>query len=425
MTEDNRLIHVLSYDETHPNLTPAACNASFYNLVMNELLQEHNTIDKQNYLLYCPCSFSLDRYYFAITGLKKSIYTGIYGLSSQEYRTICKLMIHEMEDVLLKSGYHFEIFMLTVDGTKQLGLFFSPQDDSTVAPEDLGEQLLQIQQEFCKKHIFHEKQDYAVQFAMTEVLHGIEDLRKGYLQARSLSDSAFFRMVPAVFTERAIHAWTKNATYHATIEQCKTFAKALTEGDGVHMEASLKVLFLHTLKNSFDFTLLRDVLSYIKYLFNTKVDAYDLHSLPIKEIFHHQSYLTIESLYAAIQDAARKICRAVQAQGVYQNSVSEAIGFIKRHYADPRLSLTMIADYAAVSPSYLSRMFNHQVGCTVYDYIQNIRLRAAAQMLIDTEAKVKEIASGIGIPDTRYFSALFKKKYGVTPQQYRKANDLQ
>lgn len=62
-------------------------------------------------------------------------------------------------------------------------------------------------------------------------------------------------------------------------------------------------------------------------------------------------------------------------------------------------------------------------GFTPVEFIRDIRLKRAAQLIVDTQLLVKEIASLTGFSDMKYFSKSFKKKYGVTPLDYRKQNN--
>jgi AraC-like DNA-binding protein len=85
------------------------------------------------------------------------------------------------------------------------------------------------------------------------------------------------------------------------------------------------------------------------------------------------------------------------------------------------ISLEFCADEIKISPYVLSKGFKEITGINFIDYLMNIRLERAKQMLRDTEMKISEIAESVGYQHT-YFNRLFKKNESLTPSQYREKN---
>ena len=96
-----------------------------------------------------------------------------------------------------------------------------------------------------------------------------------------------------------------------------------------------------------------------------------------------------------------------------------AARYINEHFRQ-QISATDIAAAAGFSPNYLSRKFREAAGIGVHDYLVFIRLRSAAFELISTNDSVTDIALRNGFSDSNYFKDVFKKKYGMTPREYRK-----
>ena len=82
------------------------------------------------------------------------------------------------------------------------------------------------------------------------------------------------------------------------------------------------------------------------------------------------------------------------------------------------ISLDYCADHVNLSPSLLSKVFKDIVGLNFIDYLTNIRLSKAKELLVHTDMKINEIAETIGYKNS-YFNRLFKKHEGYTPGQYR------
>ena len=96
-----------------------------------------------------------------------------------------------------------------------------------------------------------------------------------------------------------------------------------------------------------------------------------------------------------------------------------AARYINEHFRQ-QISAADIAAAAGFSPNYLSRKFREAAGIGVHDYLVFIRLRSAAFELISTSDSVTDIALRNGFSDSNYFKDVFKKKYGMTPREYRK-----
>ena len=99
--------------------------------------------------------------------------------------------------------------------------------------------------------------------------------------------------------------------------------------------------------------------------------------------------------------------------------VLTAARYINERFRHP-ITAADIAAAAGFSPNYLSRKFREATGIGVHDYLIFIRLRSAAFELLSTDDSVTEIALRCGFSDSNYFKDVFKKKYGVTPREYRK-----
>ena len=98
--------------------------------------------------------------------------------------------------------------------------------------------------------------------------------------------------------------------------------------------------------------------------------------------------------------------------------VSKAIDFMKQNYAEP-ITVETIAQHCSLSSSHFYRIFYATVHTTPNAYLTNLRLSAAKSLLATTSAPLSVIASGCGFSSQSYFSDCFRKKYQMTPREFR------
>ncbi|MBE6041127.1 MAG: helix-turn-helix domain-containing protein [Clostridiales bacterium] len=98
--------------------------------------------------------------------------------------------------------------------------------------------------------------------------------------------------------------------------------------------------------------------------------------------------------------------------------IAEIVKYIDDNYSN-QISLDDIAKSFFISPYYLSRKFKAEVGYTVNQYIQNLRLGKAEQRLAFEDTSIKKIAAECGFENLKYFYSVFKVKTGHTPNEFR------
>ncbi|MFC0471243.1 response regulator [Halalkalibacter kiskunsagensis] len=93
--------------------------------------------------------------------------------------------------------------------------------------------------------------------------------------------------------------------------------------------------------------------------------------------------------------------------------------WIQENYRE-KITIKEISEMVYMNPTYFCQYFKKQTGQTVLDYITDLRLKKAKEMLQETELKVTEISSLLGYQDTKYFSRLFKQKWNRSPSEFKK-----
>lgn len=107
-------------------------------------------------------------------------------------------------------------------------------------------------------------------------------------------------------------------------------------------------------------------------------------------------------------------------QDYVHDPVMKARTWIKENI-NQKIAIKEISDHVYMNPTYFCEVFKKQTGKTILDYITDVRLEKARELLLDTDYNVGKISKLIGYQDTKYFSRLFKQKWGHLPSEYKKS----
>ena len=97
--------------------------------------------------------------------------------------------------------------------------------------------------------------------------------------------------------------------------------------------------------------------------------------------------------------------------------VNQAIALLRQNM-EQNIGLAEAARRIHVSPSYLSHLFQKELGTTYINYSNHLRMEYAARLL-QKPGKISQVAEKAGFEDSKYFSRLFKNIMGVSPREYQ------
>ena len=107
----------------------------------------------------------------------------------------------------------------------------------------------------------------------------------------------------------------------------------------------------------------------------------------------------------------------------YSPCVVKAINYIEQNLSE-NLTIKNISEAIFVSESTLTKHMQKELGTTVNKYVDDLILTRSAQMIIEGRCSLNEISNRFCFCDQFYFSRKFKKKFGVTPSEYRKSHGI-
>lgn len=121
----------------------------------------------------------------------------------------------------------------------------------------------------------------------------------------------------------------------------------------------------------------------------------------------------------AVEREIDALCGEVAPRAAQAAGLEEAVAFVRERFCEP-LSLAEVARRFHYNPSYFSNQFKIAAGMPFSDFLYELRMRRAAELLLQTNAYAAKIGERVGYPNAAYFTKAFKKKYGLSPDQYRK-----
>ncbi|WP_342046479.1 helix-turn-helix transcriptional regulator [Bacillus sp. OTU530] len=93
--------------------------------------------------------------------------------------------------------------------------------------------------------------------------------------------------------------------------------------------------------------------------------------------------------------------------------------FIRNNY-ETDIQISELADSLAIDRTYLHRLFKQELGMSPKDYLTEVRIRKAKELLTNTDYPINTIAQSVGYEDPQQFSKVFKQNTNLTPSSFRR-----
>ena len=207
-----------------------------------------------------------------------------------------------------------------------------------------------------------------------------------------------------------------------------SFMHAVSIGQASEAEVILNNLNLLELTSQNNFTLerMRSYVTVTNTILRKAAEYGGVHPIHVHRLFHAciektENISSIEEGKDLSRYMVRKYCMLVQnySHSQYSPPIRQAVTEIELNLSK-NLSLKTLAKQINISPNHLSTMFHKETGSTLSDFINQRRIEHALLLLNTTNWQIQVIAQDCGITDANYFTKLFKKMVGMTPNEYRR-----
>jgi two-component system response regulator YesN len=160
----------------------------------------------------------------------------------------------------------------------------------------------------------------------------------------------------------------------------------------------------------------------ILFIIRTKLSGRLADKILTKQANFYQQLLRINNiadLFNWLNSLDQQLQQVLIEQEDNNHLVTKAKNYIKQNYKK-EITLDQLAEKLNVSYGYLSVLFKEKVGLSFSEYLNEVKITAAKQMLTESDCKIYTVAYEVGYNNPYYFSRVFKQKTGLTPRQYRK-----
>jgi Response regulator containing CheY-like receiver domain and AraC-type DNA-binding domain len=100
--------------------------------------------------------------------------------------------------------------------------------------------------------------------------------------------------------------------------------------------------------------------------------------------------------------------------------IQKAVHYIRKNYTR-KLMIEEVAKEICLSPTYFSKIFKQEIGCGFNAYLNRLRIEKSTQLLLQSDLQLVDIAHAIGFEDQSYFTKVFKRLTGISPNQFKKS----
>ncbi|RXZ82941.1 helix-turn-helix domain-containing protein [Paenibacillaceae bacterium] len=334
--------------------------------------------------------------------------------TEREWTLIRFIIINLSNELLAGRGYAIEM------ERDRLAILLNQPSSTGQGSPDIEMFLQQLRSHIQQK--FRTK----ITIAISSMKYGLDAIAEAYREAVMALDYALLQGENSIIYYNNL----KNAEYHYFYYALETESQLMNYAKSGDYNSIVKTLD-HIFEVNFQTRVISPEMG--KYLFfeliNTVLKLF--HSLKIdeKQFFEMEGdplkYIarigTAEMMHEKLKRLYAVICKAVEGEKVsHSDRLYQKIqAYINDCYTSNDLSLTSIAEYCGLHPSYLSTFFKKQNGQNLTEYIAGLRIKLAKAYLEEGELTISQIALRVGFANDIGLIRVFKKTEGITPGKYR------
>jgi AraC-like DNA-binding protein len=332
-------------------------------------------------------------------------------------RELLKFSLINIFDEILSTKFKVEAVDMTDDN---ITILLNTGENS--------EEFYEIAVKLIKEAQMYYTKYFKVSFSavLSEIFTDVKKISKYYY---GLTNDINYKLIfgkMCVITPQRIASNKQNVEFGISLEAEKQLIKSIKCGDYQSVEEDLKGIFQEI--SSMNYSNIMLALIYLMNSINStvqKMNSNKLDTLNIDfEFYQHLLYQAedIKEIYELYLKIAKEITN-ISALGTKSNKKYEILVYaikdiVDANYHNSSLCLQEIADMLKMTSKYIGKIFKDDTGISVAQYINEVRIDKAVQLLQNTRYSVIEVMNKVGIEHESQFYKLFKAKFGTTPKEY-------
>lgn len=344
--------------------------------------------------------------YFTAIIKMMNAYNGEYGNPESETKLE---YLHNLKKSLKAAG--LKSFYGSRDDEEYIIHITSDQSSPMFNPQSLSLLL----------HEWYEQTGYKKIFAsIGPVAFNLLNISQSYLSAKFSLDRCFFKGYGSIVIYNSKSAMNTGIDCHIS----DRFTEKLESGKSNDIHKALTDIYLSLqMQDNIRIETVKNLYYKLAVLLLNRLQVYgasDFTSNANDNSLHNRIFSshTLEDIHNYAEELLETYLNFM-AKTNNSNNILFIIDYIKKQYAESALDINMISQNTFLSPAYLCTYFKKETGKTINQYINEYRLNKAVEFLKDKKYRISEVAGLTGYDDGNYFTRVFKKKYGVTPSEYR------
>lgn len=248
-----------------------------------------------------------------------------------------------------------------------------------------------------------------------------EDLTEGsaaYLEADTAFDNRFLQDNNKIIRfEDVAFGDTVNVLPDSYLQKLR---QALRSRDKAGVERAVEDICMRMTKKSPSLPMFRLLYNDIIHVLISEWKAESAGLESIYNVFTLSQCLTIQDFNDLLCEACSTIMKSKPEENMDRSRlVEEAVHYMEENFSRTELTMSALADHLHISSVTLAVEFKNKMGIRPSDYLANLRMEQARELLVTTNMLIREISLSVGYEDDHVFTRRFKKYTGKTPGQYR------
>lgn len=320
-------------------------------------------------------------------------------------------------------GKQFKTELIDIQNDRFVALMNIPDDINAAATLESSIEEFQV----TVKHLYR--------ISLTAVIGNAAESFRGvtasYESAASYSQYRIVLGKGSIIKQELVQANLEHRDQHIPLEYKDKLEQAMKSGDYESLNVNLSQLF--KLISQYSYKDMIECVMQVVFIMHTAIVQMNQNKLqPLhvdlkefsRQVLEKETLAEMEMMFLELSDQLKD--KSLQLKNSRTQVLIDSIrAMIDSNYADDQLSVQSIADQFKMSPVYLGQIYKENEHLSIADYITEVRMKHAVELLANSNYSIKNVIEKVGFTNESHFYKMFKKTFGVTPNELRLRKSIQ